>query len=124
MSVSPSIAKTLRRLSEIDLDGDTDQTVGSPPVDVNEQFAVMFDAGSTGTRVKVYKYIKKGDLAVQLKDFQELAVPKPNKVKPGLSSFSNNIKGNEIMTTREANTVCGKKCQSFLQFKADMTQLG
>ena len=56
----------------------------------NKQYAVMFDAGSSGTRVKVYRFTKcDGPLTVD--NFEQLDVPKPNKVKPGLSSFANNI---------------------------------
>ncbi|KAK3727332.1 hypothetical protein QZH41_018172 [Actinostola sp. cb2023] len=53
------------------------------------KYAIMFDAGSSGTRVKVYRYVQRRG-GLQVSDFQELDVPKPNKVRPGLSSFAKN----------------------------------
>jgi hypothetical protein len=58
----------------------------------NEKYAVVFDAGSSGTRIKVYKLtIAHGPL--QVSDVQQVPVPKPDKAKPGLSEFADNIDG-------------------------------
>ncbi|EDO43911.1 predicted protein [Nematostella vectensis] len=55
------------------------------------KYAVLFDAGSSGTRCKVYKLIQRQTLHVR--DVTQLNVPKPNKAKPGLSSFGESPAG-------------------------------
>jgi Golgi nucleoside diphosphatase len=52
-----------------------------------EKYAVLCDAGSSGTRVKVYKYFVGLHDPIDVTDIKELKVPKPYKVKPGLSEF-------------------------------------
>ncbi|XP_031559277.1 ectonucleoside triphosphate diphosphohydrolase 1-like [Actinia tenebrosa] len=56
---------------------------------VKEKYAVIFDAGSSGTRIKVYKILIHTPLRVS--DVQQAPVPKPDKVRPGLSKFADNI---------------------------------
>ncbi|EDO42571.1 predicted protein, partial [Nematostella vectensis] len=54
-------------------------------------YAVMFDAGSSGTRCKVYKLQTRHSLRIS--DVSQIKVPKPNKATPGLSFFGDSPSG-------------------------------
>jgi len=54
--------------------------------DFTDQYAVVFDAGSSGTRVHVYRFSGSGD---SLKLEEEIYDPVLSATKPGLSSYAN-----------------------------------
>ncbi|XP_031573083.1 ectonucleoside triphosphate diphosphohydrolase 1-like [Actinia tenebrosa] len=56
-----------------------------------EKYAVFCDAGSSGTRIKVYKLVVGVHDPIEVSDVKELDVPKPNKAKPGLSAFADSV---------------------------------
>ena len=53
-------------------------------------YAIVFDAGSTGSRIHVYKFTRKnGHLELLFELFEQ--------IKPGLSSFADDIAGESIL---------------------------
>lgn len=56
-----------------------------------EKYAIICDAGSSGTRIKVYKLVIGVHEPIEVSDVKELDVPKPYKVKPGISSFAGSV---------------------------------
>lgn len=56
-----------------------------------EKYAIICDAGSSGTRIKVYKLVVGVHEPIEVSDVTELDVPKPYKVKPGISSFAGSV---------------------------------
>lgn len=56
----------------------------------NIKFAVVLDAGSTSTRVRVYRYIQTADQDISPADISEMPINGMSKVKPGISSYTEN----------------------------------
>ncbi|KAK3727326.1 hypothetical protein QZH41_018173, partial [Actinostola sp. cb2023] len=55
------------------------------------KYGVVMDAGSSGTRVKVYKYIQGQHSPITPSDVQQVQVPPPDQLKPGISAFGDSI---------------------------------
>ncbi|XP_078380264.1 uncharacterized protein LOC144663224 [Oculina patagonica] len=50
------------------------------------KYAILFDAGSSGTRIKIYQFFESGP-TLQPSDIEEIK-PSPHKVKPGISDLA------------------------------------
>ncbi|KAJ7382433.1 hypothetical protein OS493_035082 [Desmophyllum pertusum] len=50
------------------------------------EYAIVFDAGSTSTRLKIYQFLASGS-SLQPSDVLELS-PSPHKVRPGISDLA------------------------------------
>ena len=53
---------------------------------VNTEYAILFDAGSSGTRLKIYHFLASGH-SLQPSDVRELSAS-PDKAKPGISDLA------------------------------------
>ncbi|KAG0149220.1 hypothetical protein CROQUDRAFT_689289 [Cronartium quercuum f. sp. fusiforme G11] len=67
-------------------------TCMAPPDQPKYQFALMIDAGSTGSRIHVYRFTRCQDLATGTPSLPKLIDEKFIKIQPGLSAYSNSPK--------------------------------
>ncbi|KAK3731829.1 hypothetical protein QZH41_020189 [Actinostola sp. cb2023] len=67
------------------------QSTSSSCAEVEEKYAILMDAGSSATRIKVYRYIEGRHDPIEPSDMIEVAVPDPDEATPDLSEFAATI---------------------------------